>query len=185
MQEAVILIPGIMGSVLEDDAGVVWPGSLGDVVGGYGKFDRLTKVNLKATDVIREVFRVVNQYDDLISSLKKCGFKETADGKGTLRVFPYDWRKDNAIAARGLAGVVDSVTSDLGPDCEINLVAHSMGGLVARSYLESGLFNAKPGHARVKRLITLATPHRGAPLALSAAVGCVFRTIVNTHSVST
>lgn len=183
MQEAVILIPGIMGSVLEDDAGVVWPGSLGDVLGGYGKFDRLVKPDLKVTDVIRDVFRIVNQYDDLISSLKKCGFKETADGKGTLRVCPYDWRKDNAIAARGLAEIVDLTTTDLGADCEINLVAHSMGGLVARSYLESGLYNNKPGHARVRRLITLATPHRGAPLALSAAVGLEKRAFLSAAQV--
>lgn len=41
----------------------------------------------------------------------------------------------------------------------VTLVAHSMGGLVCRSYL------ARHGHERVDRLITLATPHAGTELA--------------------
>ena len=42
---------------------------------------------------------------------------------------------------------------------QLTLVAHSMGGLVCRSYL------ARHGIARVDRLITLATPHAGSELA--------------------
>lgn len=41
---------------------------------------------------------------------------------------------------------------------QVILVAHSMGGLVARSYL------ARHGHAQVARLITLSTPHQGSEL---------------------
>jgi hypothetical protein len=57
------------------------------------------------------------------------------------------------------------------PDAEVTIVAHSMGGLVSRHYLESGVFSARPGFARVKRLITLGTPHFGAPKTLAALVG--------------
>jgi hypothetical protein len=46
-----------------------------------------------------------------------------------------------------------------------------MGGLIGRYFLESGLFKNRPGHTAVKRLVTLGTPHRGSPLALSAALG--------------
>lgn len=42
---------------------------------------------------------------------------------------------------------------------QVVLVAHSMGGLVCRSYL------ARHGIGRVQRLITLATPHAGSELA--------------------
>ena len=42
---------------------------------------------------------------------------------------------------------------------QLTLIAHSMGGLVCRSYL------ARHGIARVDRLITLASPHRGSELA--------------------
>ncbi len=42
---------------------------------------------------------------------------------------------------------------------QVILVAHSMGGLICRSYL------ARHGIARVNRLITLSTPHQGSALA--------------------
>lgn len=42
---------------------------------------------------------------------------------------------------------------------QVTLIAHSMGGLVCRSYL------ARHGIARVNRLLTLATPHQGTELA--------------------
>lgn len=67
------------------------------------------------------------------------------------------------------------------PDSQIVLLAHSMGGLVARSYMEQhqhltckygaqldgagALLPGKLGGERVLRLITLATPHHGSPLA--------------------
>ncbi len=51
----------------------------------------------------------------------------------------------------------------------IVLVGHSMGGLVARSSLafqqNFGAFNGKPLGERVLKIITLATPHHGSPLA--------------------
>ena len=42
---------------------------------------------------------------------------------------------------------------------QVILIGHSMGGLIARSYL------ARHGIARVSRLITLSTPHQGSELA--------------------
>jgi pimeloyl-ACP methyl ester carboxylesterase len=46
------------------------------------------------------------------------------------------------------------------PRHQVVIVAHSMGGLVARAYM-----NLKGGGSRVIKLITLATPHHGTPLA--------------------
>jgi triacylglycerol lipase len=45
---------------------------------------------------------------------------------------------------------------------QVTLIAHSMGGLICRSYL------ARHGSERVDRLITLATPHQGSELACMA-----------------
>jgi len=44
---------------------------------------------------------------------------------------------------------------------KVTLLAHSMGGLASRSYLE--IFD--PGGNDVDRLITIGTPHNGTPLA--------------------
>ncbi|MEW6609384.1 MAG: alpha/beta fold hydrolase, partial [bacterium] len=50
------------------------------------------------------------------------------------------------------------------PNAKLNIVAHSQGGLVARYYLQRG------GADKVKRLITIGTPHRGSGLATAAKV---------------
>jgi pimeloyl-ACP methyl ester carboxylesterase len=169
MKEAVILVPGIMGSVLQDDDEVIWPGSVHELLLPYSKMNQLLKPNLVATDVIRN-FSISSQYDDLIQSLNTCGFTENGNTP-TLAVYPYDWRKDNAYAAKGLAACIDNLVQKMGSDTEISLIAHSMGGLVSRYYLESDLYSARSGFSNVKCLITIGTPHRGSPMALAAALG--------------
>lgn len=54
------------------------------------------------------------------------------------------------------------------PPVEVDVVAHSMGGLVAR--LASSPDRAESHRLRVRRLFTLATPHRGAKLARHIAI---------------
>lgn len=61
--------------------------------------------------------------------------------------------------AEQLAVHVERVCADTGAD-RVILLGHSMGGLVARSYLRR--FG---GAARVAKVITLATPHHGSDLA--------------------
>lgn len=181
MTEAVILVPGIMGSILKDGNEVIWPGGPLELVLPYRHMNELLKPGLVATDVIRKV-SISRQYDDLIESLEACGYSENIPTP-TLKVFPYDWRKDNALAAQGLADCIDNMVAKLGGDCEINVVAHSMGGLVSRCYLESGAYNKRPGYLRIKRLITMGTPHRGSPIALAAALGQEKRLFLNAEQV--
>jgi pimeloyl-ACP methyl ester carboxylesterase len=175
MAETVILIPGIMGSQLFDGQTLVWPGSPAELLLPYSKMAQLLQPGLQVGDIIRSV-SVSNQYASLVSALETCGFSE--DGAApTLRVCPYDWRKDNRLAAERLADAVRSLRHDHGADVVINLVAHSMGGLVSRYFLESGEYTPAncAGFENVRRLVTIGTPHRGAPLALCAALGQIKR----------
>jgi hypothetical protein len=73
----------------------------------------------------------------------------------------------------------------LGANAEITLLAHSMGGLVSRYYLESKLFEDRPGFSSIKRLITMGTPHLGSPLALTAALGKEKRLFLSAQQVQT
>ncbi len=57
-----------------------------------------------------------------------------------------------------LATRIDEVCAATGAQ-QVILIAHSMGGLVCRSYL------SRHGISRVEQLITLATPHQGSELA--------------------
>jgi pimeloyl-ACP methyl ester carboxylesterase len=69
----------------------------------------------------------------------------------------YDWRKAvQDSATTYLIPWIDQARERSGA-AQVVLVAHSMGGLVARSYLQSAGYRND-----VARLITLGTPHRGA-----------------------
>lgn len=165
MTTIVVFLPGIMGSELKLGSERIWPGPAASLIGSYKKMAELLRPDLVAVDAIRS-FSISDQYQALFNDLRKFGFVEGQ----TFFPFPYDWRKSNAEAAAGLADRLDALVAAQA-DAEITLLAHSMGGLVGRYFLESKRYEGRAGHRAVRRLITLATPHRGAPLALSAAVG--------------
>lgn len=75
---------------------------------------------------------------------------------GTLSLEPVFGRIDGY--AEQVARRVETLCRETGAD-RVALVGHSMGGLVSRAYLR------RYGGARVARLVTLATPHRGSILA--------------------
>lgn len=85
----------------------------------------------------------------------------------------YDWRQDNSTSARYLQGALQKIDSAYKAkgDYQVFLVAHSMGGLVSRAYLEEPTFANDPWRSKIKALITLGTPHLGAPLAVVAIQG--------------
>jgi triacylglycerol esterase/lipase EstA (alpha/beta hydrolase family) len=53
------------------------------------------------------------------------------------------------------------------PDAAVDIIAHSQGGIIARTFLASTRA-WDPRIPRVEHLVTFATPHRGAPLAGAA-----------------
>jgi pimeloyl-ACP methyl ester carboxylesterase len=78
-----------------------------------------------------------------------------------LFVYPYDWRKSNADAAAELREYVRLIRM-FNPEVEqVNILAHSMGGLVARRFVLEN-----PGV--VDKMITIGTPWLGAPKAITA-----------------
>lgn len=178
-KHVVIMVPGIMGSVLKLGDAVIWPGPILSLVKRYGLMDELLSDGLEAVDCIRS-YAISDQYNRLIEDLESCGFHED---DGTLVIAAYDWRKDNAVSAGVLAEHIDRAVVRHGAGVAVSLVAHSMGGLVSRYYLESGGFRQRPGFARVARLITLGTPHLGAALALPIVLGYEKRLFLNKEQV--
>jgi pimeloyl-ACP methyl ester carboxylesterase len=93
---------------------------------------------------------------------------------GNLVAVPYDWRLSNRYNGRRLKSIVEPALerwrSQGGAfaDAKLVFVCHSMGGLVARWYLE------REGGAEIThRLVTLGTPYRGALKALDQLVNGV------------
>ena len=72
----------------------------------------------------------------------------------TVRPFYFDWRRDIRLAADELH---TSINTWFGPDEPVHLVGHSMGGLVARSYI----VKHKDRWDKGGRLIMLGTPNYG------------------------
>jgi len=168
MAHIVIFVPGMMGSILKLNGQEIWPGSVNvaSLILPFPRMNELLSEDLVATDCIRKVV-IVDQYQQLIDDLEKCGFTEG----DTMFVAAYDWRKDIARCAEELAQHIDKHTHTGSSKNEITLLAHSLGGLVSRHYLESQRFENRPGFSCVRQLITLGTPHHGAPKALPAALG--------------
>ncbi len=96
---------------------------------------------------------VLHTYDDLVDSLKRNGFVENIN----LFYFPYQWRDSNVETAKLLKEKVSEVKEKTKVS-KVDLVAHSMGGLVARQFIQ---FEDKDNS--IDQLITLGTPHRGSP----------------------
>jgi triacylglycerol lipase len=76
--------------------------------------------------------------------------------KRGYRVFTIDQPLHASIddMADRLASRIESICAKTG-ERQIILIAHSMGGLISRAYLR------RYGDARIRRLITLGSPHRG------------------------
>lgn len=166
--DCVVFLPGTMGSVLATPEGEeVWPPTAAETQFGYNRKAKLLRPDLIVGDIVRSVL-CFGVYRPLIEQLKDIGFRESGAGN-RLHVFPYDWRQD-------LEGLSDQFSQRLTTIyktgvASITIVAHSMGGLVARLALESGKHDAQPWFPKVKSLITLGTPHLGAPLALARILG--------------
>jgi triacylglycerol lipase len=88
-------------------------------------------------------------------------------GLGPIYGFDYFSYARVDKSARSLADFVDQVMAATGAQY-VDLVCHSLGGLVARNYVD-----LLGGHRRVQRVVTLGTPHRGivhSTLGLGASV---------------
>lgn len=78
----------------------------------------------------------------------------------TVRCLSYDWRLDLDEATLQLARAIEDC-----PAREISIIGHSMGGLVGRAVLRTGAGD------RVRRVVTLGTPHRGSFAPVQAVRG--------------
>lgn len=78
-----------------------------------------------------------------------------------LFVFPYDWRQDNSVTATKLKAYVKCVQQLYPPGTKVNIVAHSMGGLVVRKYILKAQQSSEPHW--LGKVVTIASPFLGSP----------------------
>ncbi len=104
---------------------------------------------------------VLHTYDNLVDTFKANGYVEGE----TLFTFAYDWRKSNVTTATLFAEKMESIKT-ICKCSHVDIVGHSMGGLVAAQYIASEGYKND-----VDQLFFVATPLMGAPLAYQAWEG--------------
>ncbi len=140
-------------------------------------------------DILREVQLIrftpkIDIYKKFLESMEKDGYTEgkidapPEDGfSDTFYVFPYDWRLDNVENAHNLLKKLDELRTKLKrPDLKFDVVAHSMGGLIARYALMYGKadLSAKrmrpdwAGEKYFNNIMLVATPNGGSLPALNS-----------------
>jgi pimeloyl-ACP methyl ester carboxylesterase len=92
-------------------------------------------------------------YDGLLKSILAWGYKPNLD----FWIFPYDWRQSNRISGHMLAKFIEEKTEGKRNDDGVDIISHSMGGIIARAASLNG--------APIKRVAYIACPHLGSPLA--------------------
>jgi hypothetical protein len=184
MTDVVVLLPGITGSQLRQRGKVVWgysTGTIGKALWTLGGSIERT-LALPHDDPSRDELDDGIVADALIPDLHLIPGFWKIDGYTTITEvigasfevragenffqFPYDWRRDNRVAARKLAKATHAWLTAWrqlsgNANAKLILIAHSMGGLVSRYFLE-----CLDGWKDTKALITFGTPYRGSLNAL-------------------
>jgi len=181
LQPPVVLVHAITGSVLVDEYPLppepVWDPGIFKVEA----FDRIavhpespaptpespvyealgpSRVNVSHT------VRII--YGQLIDLLRK-DLAEKGEPVVPAFLFSYDWRQDNRLTAARLGAFISEVIEranllrQYAGRCEaVDLVGHSMGGLVIAACLAAGKHRSLSGKPQVRRVVTLGTPFLGA-----------------------
>jgi pimeloyl-ACP methyl ester carboxylesterase len=202
----IIFIPGIIGSELVDrtTGEKVWPAlfpKAKDVLAlpidsttlSENRGDVVESKVIESTQLLRFTPEIA-VYEALFNALETQGGyrrgdinEPAADGDlDTYYLFDYDWRRDNVESARKLAGKIAEIKRRTNrPDLRFDIIAHSMGGLIARYFAMYGdadvLSERAPrpdwrGARSIGRLALFGTPNAGSMDA--------FRTLIYGYSIT-
>lgn len=145
--------------------------------------------SLIPTDILRDVkfgpFPKYDIYGGLVQSLvDRGGYHEESweagrAAPGAIYVFAYDWRLDNVGNARLLMRKVEALKRRLRkPNLKFDIIAHSMGGIIARyaamygnAPLPTGNRKSVPtwaGGRSFDKIVLLGTPNEGSVLTMNS-----------------
>ena len=184
----VILIPGLLGSRLSraDDGKELWPGSTRKLLtSGYEDLAlRIDPETLEPLDdglVANGLFDGaigLDFYRRIVKELREAGgYRLSRPGskvvqqKARLYLFSYDWRQDNVVTVRKLDELIEQIRRDYDdPYLRVDVIAHSVGGLIIRYYERYGTVDVLNGNtfpvtglglSKLRRVVLLGTPNQG------------------------
>jgi len=156
----VVFVPGMMGSELWLGSERVWP-NVKMMVKNPDAFRYSPETQMEARGIVNEMVIVPNlvkqdQYNRLGDYfVEELGYERDRD----FFEFAYDWRQDLRISARQLGQMIESLPTAR----PVMLIAHSLGTLVSRYYVER-----LGGSRHVERLVLMGGPHLGTVKALTS-----------------
>ncbi|MEK7664475.1 MAG: alpha/beta fold hydrolase [Patescibacteria group bacterium] len=171
----VLIVPGLMGTEIESGDELLWI-DLGRMLTDIGDdfMDKLSfNTNLSPSDQLAFITNVIRSKtlgpikfdytDGLIDEFSKQGYIENE----TLFTFPYDWRygisgkfEDGTTAVDLLGQKINDIVEQTGSD-KVDVVAHSMGGLLVKKYVMDNLANH-----HINKAVFVGVPNTGAPAAI-------------------
>lgn len=169
----VIFIPGIKASGLDDyypiEREALWSAVVSKAYDRVAMHPDDLRFEALEPAMVRPSAPFSIVYRDFIEALR---YELTPDDRKPVPVFAfgYDWRQDCFRSAAQLELMVEEALARTAllphykgkAPARVDLVAHSMGGIVAALYLA-----ARGRKARVRRVVTIGTPFRGAVDAVS------------------
>ena len=195
-QPPVVFIHGVLGSKLREKEGEedLWLGSLDRIL--LSEYEELAfhidPETLEPMDSLVHAYGIADDaigkdfYGKIVRILADAGNYQRAEPgekvntrQKNFYVFYYDWRQDNVKTAAQLSDFIEQIrVAYQQPDLKVDIVAHSMGGLIARYYIRYGKqdvvndndFDKKLnmyGGERVRRVILLGTPNLGSTKTLN------------------
>jgi len=150
----VVFVPGMMGSELWLGKERVWP-NLKTIFTDPEIYIYPSDIPLEPRNIVDEIVIIPNlikqdQYNRLGDYLvDELNYQRGVD----FYEFPYDWRQDVRSSARQLAQLVKS----LPPGKPVIIIAHSLGTMVTRYYVEH-----LGGNKHIEKIILMGGPHKGA-----------------------
>ena len=173
----IIIVPGVMGSQLYNSSmDLVWP-STGKIINPLYRLSDKMAMN-KYLKVKNYNYTSAGRQDPINQSLltegsREYGAQETykqlvdgiideftdESGKCTRNVyfFSYDFRRSNDDTSSDLLSYISDVLQANQGHNKVDIVAHSMGGLVVSDYVSDW------GSANIRKVVTCGTPYEGAP----------------------
>jgi pimeloyl-ACP methyl ester carboxylesterase len=157
--------------------GLQLPGGIGD----NDPCDGVEPAGIMPTlHLLPGIWTPINGFDALLRRLRSLGYRDVSldpgAPPGNLLPLGYDWRLSNRWTGQWIGSRIEPALEQWraqgGPyaDAQLIFVCHSMGGLVARWYIERC-----GGAAITRKLITFGTPYRGAAKALEQLVNGVHK----------
>lgn len=189
----VVLIPGILGSRLAQASSGVeyWPGSTRKLLTSR-YLDLALRIDPRTLEPLDDGLVASGLFDGAVGQdyygrivralIDAGGYRLSTPGqpaggqRARLYVFTYDWRQDSVVVVRQLDRFLAQIRQDYGdPAQRVDVIAHSMGGLLIRYYQRYGTADVLDdnnfpvtgaGVGKLRRVVLLGTPNQGTATAV-------------------